>query len=498
MRKPFVELRRYYGTVSCLTTCAALGALGSISTIGAALPVFQPPQLASDLTLVRSALEEAHPGLYRYTAKADLDREWQRAAQSLDRPMTALEFYRVVARVLALVKDGHLGWSLSDEVVQELDRIPVLPLGVRLIGNTPAIFRDLSSTEPEISGWEIVSVNGMTVSKLAEAMWVRQMGDGDVISSRRRGVGATFSRDLVRICDLRPPYRLTIRNPNSDKTETHDYQGVPLPEFMRVWRAKWPNDVEVRTERPLSELELLDDNRIARMRIPSFGSSEADARHRDLRSFFADAFKQMNDKHTGALIIDVRDNGGGEDEAGQILASYLIDKPFRYYRDLILKKTAFTFSRYVTSPDPIPTDRVNRGDDGQLHFTGHPNSGIKDPRQPIFSGKLFILMNGFSFSTTAEFLAVVRSKRPATFIGEESAGAFGGNNSGFEPTITLPNTKLMLRIPLMAYYVDVSDKYPVRRGILPDRPVEATIADLVSGRDKQLEFAISLARQSIP
>jgi hypothetical protein len=106
-------------------------------------------------------------------------------------------------------------------------------------------------------------------------------------------------------------------------------------------------------------------------------------------------------------------------------------------------------------------------------------------------------MNGFSFSTSAEFLASIRSKRPATFIGEESGGAFGGNNSGFEPAITLPNSKLIVRIPLLAYYVDVSDKYPVRRGILPDQAVESSIEDITGGTDRELEIALSLARKSI-
>ena len=49
--------------------------------------------------------------------------------------------------------------------------------------------------------------------------------------------------------------------------------------------------------------------------------------------------------------------------------------------------------------------------------------GLKSPREPGFGGALFLLMNGGSFSTSTEFLAAIRSHRPATFIGEESSGA---------------------------------------------------------------------------
>ena len=85
----------------------------------------------------------------------------------------------------------------------------------------------------------------------------------------------------------------------------------------------------------------------------------------------------------------------------------------------------------------------------------------------------------------------------ATFIGEESGAAYGGNNSGFEPAITLPNTKLVLRIPLVAYYLDISDKYPIRRGVIPDQTVQYTIEDMISGVDKELEVALAAARESV-
>ena len=478
--------------------CFTAVVLAVASAIGADLPSSQPGALKSDLALVRSALEEAHPDLYRYTPKAELDQAWDRAATGLDHPMTALEFYRHVAPVLALVKDGHLGWSPSEDVTAYLDEIRVLPLGVRLIGKTPMVFRDLSNSGDSLAGCEITSINGVAAPKLVEEMWLRQMSDGDVVSSRGRGVGAGFARQLVSVCNLQPPYEVTFHNSKSQKSETRRLDGRLPADFLSLWRTLWPNDPEIRRERPLSELELIDEGRIARMRIPSFGGSEEDARRRDLRGFFANAFEQFGAKHTQALIIDVRNNGGGEDEAGQILASYLMDKPFQYYRDLTIRETSFKFHDYITSPDPIPADMVGpKGDDGRFRVIGHPNLGTKTPRQPTFGGKLFLIMNGASFSTTGEFLSIIKSKRPATFIGEESGAGFTGNNSGFEPGITLPATKLVLRIPLVGYYVDVSNEYPARRGVLPDQVVRYSIEEMIAGKDKELELALSLARKAV-
>lgn len=456
--------------------------------------VFQSDQLRTDFKIVRQALNEAHPDLYRYTSKEKMDHEWNRAGDSLSGPMNALEFYRVLAPLIALVRDGHMGLSLPNNVEEQLVQSPILPFGVRMVGRTPYVFRDFSGQVATRAGREIVSINGVAASKLVEAMLAVVTADGDGESARRLSLGERFAGNIVKICDLHAPYQVVLRDPKSKQTETNRLDGLVSGSLYKLWRSKWPDDIEVRMERPPSELEFIDNGAIARMRIPGWGSSEEDAKRRDLRNFFEHAFEEFAARKTRALIIDVRNNGGGEDEVAQILASHLIQKPFRYYRDIVLKGISFNFYKYVTAPDPIPTDLVARGTDGRFHFTGHPSMGLKSPREPGFGGALFLLMNGGSFSTSTEFLAAIRSHRPATFIGEESSGAYGGNNSGFEPTMTLPATKLTLRIPLAAYYMDVTGPWPARRGVMPDVTTTYSIEEMLKGVDKEFETALSLAR----
>ena len=46
----------------------------------------------------------------------------------------------------------------------------------------------------------------------------------------------------------------------------------------------------------------------------------------------------------------------------------------------------------------------------------------------------------------------------------------------------------------MSYYQAVSDYKYHDRGVLPDCPVTHTIEDLMAGKDKDMELALSLAR----
>jgi C-terminal processing protease CtpA/Prc len=222
------------------------------------------------------------------------------------------------------------------------------------------------------------------------------------------------------------------------------------------------------------------------MRIPEFSG---------LSGFFRDAFAEMQEKKTAVLILDVRGNGGGEDRLGKLLISYLLDTPFQYYSDLLVNKLSPRFARYAEGSEPQPAGMVSRGTDGRYHFVGHPNWGLQQPTRPTFRGKVFILIDGGSFSTTAEFLSQAHFHRRATFLGEESGGGYYGNTSGDMPELTLPHSQIRMVVPLVGYYMAVGPGQPADHGVLPDRPVHYTIDEVLAGRDKEMELALELARQ---
>ena len=60
--------------------------------------------IRSDFDLLRHALEEAHPGLYRFSTKGEMDRMFAAQRAKLQRPMTRLQFREVVAETLASLR----------------------------------------------------------------------------------------------------------------------------------------------------------------------------------------------------------------------------------------------------------------------------------------------------------------------------------------------------------------------------------------------------------
>jgi hypothetical protein len=434
--------------------------------------------LRDDFRILRGALEEAHPGIYRYTPKTELDRLFDHAEKSLDRPMNVYEFYRVVAPVVAAIKCGHTGVRVSPE----LDKgKPRLPLVVRVLDGKPYVLRDLSSAQGTLAGKEVRAVKGLAADKIVQTMLAATPGDGDVHTARMQRIsGSNFAAGLIDLLGMESPYTVTFWDAKQAREHTVKLEGIDAA------RLETPRPKDSAT------LSFFDNGKIANLKINRFGGT---ANNKDLRAFFPESFAEIDRKKSKFLILDLRDNGGGADDLGKLLLSFLIDEPFQYYDDLVLNGLDFTFRKYTNQKRSLPAEMLQRQPNGKYRMVKHPNWGTQQPSKPTFTGKVYILINGNSFSTTSEFLSHAHARKRAIFIGEESGGGYYGNTSGPGAVVTLPNTKLQAYVPFMTYYMAVRDYKAASHGVVPDHLVKYTIDELREGRDKELAVALDLARK---
>ncbi len=456
---------------------------------------FKSSQLLVDFRIARQALEEGHSGLYRYTSKAELDRILDRTERSLTRPMSVLEFYQVLTPVVAAVKCGHTDVSLPKDCWKTfIAQVGVLPLQVRILDGKPYVYRDLSGTPASLVGKEIRAINGIAASHIVEKLLAAASGDGDIQTVRLRRIsGWQFSIKLSTLLGLFGPYEVTYWKPIEKRELRVRLPGAPLTELQEAERVQFPQDHDARKA---AELQFLDAGAIAIIKIRGFMEFVDTKRTQRLADFFQGSFDAMHKRGTKALILDVRNNGGGVDELGKLLLSYLLDKPFKYYDELVINAREFGFRQYTELPK-IPEHAVERRPNGKYRARTHPNLGIQQPRKPTFAGKVLVLMNGHSVSTTAEFLSLAHHHHRAEFIGEEAGGAYQGNTSGVVAAVTLPNTKLIVYVPLVAYYLAVDGNKPAAHGVLPDHPVRYHVKELLECTDKELALALELARKPV-
>jgi C-terminal processing protease CtpA/Prc len=115
------------------------------------------------------------------------------------------------------------------------------------------------------------------------------------------------------------------------------------------------------------------------------------------------------------------------------------------------------------------------------------------PHGFVFSGKLYILMNGLSVSTTGLVCNSLRLHRGALFIGEP--GGFTPQGTfGQAIRFTLPNSGIagyMSTIRFNSTNDFIIDSIP----FMPDIHVNETIEDILEGRDPVLEKTLEIIRR---
>lgn len=198
-------------------------------------------------------------------------------------------------------------------------------------------------------------------------------------------------------------------------------------------------------------------------------------------------FRRLHKNNSQNLIIDLRNNGGGSLENSYRLLSYLIDTtnhqtlrtgirsyPYRQYTkgNILFKLMRFGFQLIAKKKTINDTDNYVYA--------------IKPLKKYHYKNKVFVLIDGGSFSASCLVAAYLKYNNRAVFIGEETAGAAEGCNAGITPYYKLPNTKLRLRMPAFRIVHDVC---PVvtGRGIMPDHKIEYTIKDILERKDLELQ-----------
>src|SRR3989442_6068992 len=141
--------------------------------------------LREDFRIMRSAVEQAHGGIYRYTSKADMDRTFDRAYRKIDHAMTDLEFWRLVAPAVAHIKCGHTYiWFPKTLQTQFETTTPFFPLEMRVLGERAYIYQDCANAGSTLEGAELLSMNGQSIKSILEQLRSVITGDGNTSTAK--------------------------------------------------------------------------------------------------------------------------------------------------------------------------------------------------------------------------------------------------------------------------------------------------------------------------
>lgn len=100
-------------------------------------------------------------------------------------------------------------------------------------------------------------------------------------------------------------------------------------------------------------------------------------------------------------------------------------------------------------------------------------------------------------SSCADVAAILSSNGKAKIMGEETGGGYQGNTSGIMPQLTLPNTGLVVTVPVLEYHNAVDTTKNTGRGVMPDYRVIRTLPQVISNEDVVMQAARAMIKTSI-
>ncbi|WP_430827511.1 hypothetical protein [Chryseobacterium indologenes] len=130
-----------------------------------------PEQLKEDIDYAYSKLRQMHPQLYWYIPKKELDRKFDSIKQTINQPLTPLEFYFKLQPVIAGIREGHLSLRIprkrfTKKEIKTLEHKTGLfsRFEYYVADDRMYIIQNRDSIENIQPGTEILSINNIPVS----------------------------------------------------------------------------------------------------------------------------------------------------------------------------------------------------------------------------------------------------------------------------------------------------------------------------------------------
>jgi C-terminal processing protease CtpA/Prc len=364
---------------------------------------------------------------------------------------STLEYYKLLMTLCAQLKDAHTNVypppALMDAVYARPQLLPRLVEGKVLIVR---VLDDKLLKEGIKPGMEVLEVNGIPVQDYA-----RQEVIPYISSTTKQDLEVRAYSYFLFSGKAGEPLRLTLADSKGDKI----VRTVPRASVV----SKPKTDKKPKTDSvPPLKWKLYPD-RIAYVPIDTF---ETDLVVKQFKTTFPEIAK------ASALVLDLRDNGGGNSSVSFQILGMLTDKPFRSsrwqtrdYRPVFRAAGVREEEWYEDDIDKWPAD-------GALLY-----------KKPVI-----VLTSPRTFSAAEDFCVAFDFLKRGTIIGEPTGGSTG------QP--------LSFKLPGggSARVCTKHDTYPdgkefVGVGVQPNKVVVPTIADLRANRDTVLEAALAEARR---
>ncbi len=472
--------------------------------------------LKADADFIYKKIQKLHPRTYWYISKNDLDHKFDSLKGTINKPMTSYEFYEKIAPVICEIRQGHMAVSpwrkiLTKKEASNLKKKGVNPFNqfeFEVHNDKLYVVKNKSYDKSIQVGSELISINGEKISDLLLKYDKLFASDGYNKTFKKNQIAKSFPSfyiykkgviDSVTFTFDEELKSVTIKRKIIDSTEIKKGKSsLSRTEKKRLDKKKDIFGYDSTSKKYMRNLKFIEkDSSIAVMKINAFSKG-------NYKKFYEESFKKIENFKSKVLIIDLRNNGGGR--LGEIsnLYSYLTDSDYFFVdKSEITSRLSFLggnfytsgsiairILKYVLSPLYVPViySLIHKKEDQKYYYSMY--SSKKKVSKNAFKGKVYVLINGGSFSASSIISSNLKGSKRATFVGEETGGTFNGTIAGRMTTIKAPHSKINVSMGLLSC-VPYHKTNIEGRGIFPDKEIIPTLEDRINDVDPEMNWILN-------
>lgn len=456
--------------------------------------LYTPKELKEDFDFMIKTMEEVHPNLYYAIDKDTFEKESIDIRNSIKKPMSAIDFYKITAPLIAKLKDGHTSlkppFIILDKYLQEGEKI--FPYEISIKDNRLWAIKDTANENIIPIGSEILSINNVMSSEIiTESI---KCLSGEKNNFRIKVLENYLSLIYWTLYGKSDTYTIEYSFNNDKQIVTVDGATYNRIDAYVEYKGKSQDSIVNYTFYTIPEISagVID--------FRSFTNFAA------FENFLENTFVEINKNNLSNLIIDIRENGGGNSALGDLLTCYITDNNFATYSRVDEKGSSQIIDRYKAKGQSVQVSAdgssavISNGSYSKkitvgTIYTSDCEEEIPYPVKNKFTGNVYLLTSSYTFSSATDFASIFKDYKLGTIIGEETGGL--ATSYGDVYSFKLPNTNLDAGVSYK-YFVRPSGSEDMSSGVIPDYEVSQTIDDIKTDIDTVMEYTKKLIKTNNP
>ncbi|UCH94969.1 MAG: hypothetical protein JSV88_32600 [Candidatus Aminicenantes bacterium] len=426
-------------------------------------------RLINDINYYANVINEAHGDPYRIISRQRFEKkieELKHRIRSLKtEKIPIIDCFFFLQELTALIQDGHTRISFPIQSLGDSDLL--FPFALKVIDGKVFIVKNLGESQVPLFS-EILEINHTPIKTLMSKSY--KLFNTSLEHGKSILFELFFQLYLPTYFDLPSPWVVTYKS--DSQTREAEVKGVAVSQYLKIFQR----------DSQYKEFSFtVDEEVIPGLDIPSFAHGSEEEYKNFIDTFF-EKYKKAN-----YLVIDLRENPGGNGTWGYYLMDYLTDSPYRIIESFDFKVSdIFRDSQYSNKAG----EKLKTAKNGI--YLPIEMAEIRKPHRKAnkFRGRVFLLTSQYTFSAGVVTAAIFKFNKMGTVIGQETVGK---ERFCSDPVrLKLPQTKLEVIIPLAIYRLPGNNP---DRGVIPDILTVYSIEDYQNHKDNELDKVRGLIKK---